>query len=127
MKLGLNPTSFLMIKSKFEFFTPDEIRREIEAILSYAIRCVFGCSQDSRIKSDLDGIVPFDNIFENNLDVSIRNALAILLGESSYDKYEREIEVILEKKLEDWLRTDFFKLHYKKYKKTTSYLADKKR
>lgn len=84
--------------------TETKIQDHVARLVSFYVKKI--------LESDTDGIVPLHQLVEQ-----LRKKLAEDFGENQVDAKEKEIQEILRKSLEDWVRTDYFAFHVNLYKR----------
>jgi hypothetical protein len=85
-----------------------QILEHIERMLSYYVK--------RAIESDEDGIVPFDEMFPDNLINKVRQQIADDFGTDNVDRVEQELYQLLGKNLKEWLAQEYFDFHVSLYK-----------
>ena len=117
-ELEVSPYTVAMVRHEHDLYTRDEKREAAGRLLSYYL----GCAMDRWDLEDLDpedsGIIVFDSDFENNMMSYIRRCIELTYGEDELYEKETEIEEMLNKSIEDWLRNTLFRYHHcKQYRR----------
>ncbi|MBE0449098.1 MAG: Eco57I restriction-modification methylase domain-containing protein, partial [Actinobacteria bacterium] len=86
-----------------------QVRNHVERLISFYVK--------QSVEEDPDGIVPFDESFEDNLLRRVRGKIARDFGEGQVGEIEGEIAEILGKSLGEWLLRDYFDFHVSLYKR----------
>jgi type I restriction-modification system DNA methylase subunit len=84
-------------------------REHVERLISFYIK--------KALESDEDGIVPLDEMFQDNLHNKVREFIAQDFGKERVDKIELEISEILGKSLKKWIEEDYFDFHVSLYRR----------
>jgi len=85
------------------------VREHVGRLISYYIK--------KAVESDEDGIVPFDEMFSDNIFNKVRELIAQDFGKERVDKIELEISEILGKSLKRWIEEDYFDFHVSLYRR----------
>lgn len=113
-EVGVSPISVAMIREKHHLYTKDEKREAAGRLLSYYLGVLFGRwdNLEKQITSTGDGILVFDERFDDNITNRIRECIEATFDDV-YEK-EAEIEDLLNKDMTNWLRENFFRYHHTK-------------
>ena len=85
-----------------------QIIEHIERMLSYFVK--------RAMESDEDGIVPFEEMFPDNLTNKVRELIAENFGADQVDRVEQELYQLLGVTLKEWLAQRYFDFHVSLYK-----------
>jgi hypothetical protein len=90
--------------------------KTVNDLISYYVGCLLGRWNNSYIKPVNDGILPIGSFIfgENDLIEKIYNCIQVSYGDRA-DFIFDEIEMLLNKSIEDYIINDFFEEHSKKY------------
>ena len=116
-KLGVHPYSVYLAKLTLKDSRPIDLSDYCGEILSYFINAIFGRLKLSGQKEDSNGIAPFDPLFSDDILTGLRHCFELVFGENKAFLREKEVEETLGKKIESWLVTDFYRGHYRLYRK----------
>jgi len=117
-ELEISPYTVAMAKHKHDLYTKDEKEEAAGRLLSYYLGCIMGRWDLEELEPVDDVIVVFDDVFEDNLLDLIRDCIEITYGEDEAFEKENEIEDMLRKDIEDWMRNKFFRYHHcKEYRR----------
>ncbi len=117
-ELEVSPHTVVMIRREYDLYTRDEQRKAAGRLLSYYLGVLFGRWENvaGRIDYIKDGILVFDDQFDENVTDRIRECIEVTFDDV-YEK-EAEIEDLLNKNMTDWLRETFFRYHHcKEYRR----------
>jgi hypothetical protein len=116
--LEVSPYTVAMVRHEHDLYTRDEKREAAGRLLSYYLGCIMGRWDLDGLAPDEDGIVVFDESFEDNVTALIRECIELTYGEDELYERETEIEEMLNKSYTDWIRETFFRYHHcKKYRR----------
>jgi type I restriction-modification system DNA methylase subunit len=116
-KLGVHSYSVYLAKLALKTNRQTDLQEFCDEILSYFMASIFGRFELPGISKDSNGIAPRDPLFADDILLGLRHCFEIVFGEKHAFAKEKEIEEILGKKIEDWLVTEFYEGHYRKYRK----------
>lgn len=85
------------------------VSEHVKRLLSYYVK--------KAVESDEDGIVPFDEMFPDNIFNKVLKFIAQDFGKERVDKIEIEISEILGKSLKKWIEEDYFDFHVSLYRR----------
>jgi len=115
--LEISPYTIAQVRRKNDMYTKEEKKEIAGRLLSYFIGVAFGHWDNSeQVIQESDGILVFDEQFDNNLSDNIRQCIE----HSFEDLYEIEakIEECLNKNIGSWLRENYFRYHHcKEYRR----------
>jgi hypothetical protein len=117
-KIDVSPYTIAKARYKHDIYTSDEKQEAAGRLLSYYLGCAMGRWELEGFDPDDNGIIIFDNDFEDYLMSYIRRCIQQTYDED--DLYEREtkIEGMLNKSIEDWFCNTFFRYHHcKEYRR----------
>jgi predicted RNA methylase len=113
---NISPYTIAMLRYEYNLYTDDEIGESAARLLSYYIGCLMGRWQKEQVDSSKDGILAFDELFENNISTGIRNCIRLTF-DNGYE-IESELESKLGRDPINWLRNRFFRYHHcKEYRR----------
>ena len=116
--LEVSPYTVAMVRHEHDLYTRDEKREAAGRLLSYYLGCIMGRWDLDGLAPDEDGIVVFDESFEDNVGALVRECIELTYGEDELYERETEIEEMLGKGYTDWLREMFFRYHHcKEYRR----------
>lgn len=116
--LEVSPYTVAMVCHEHDLYTRDEKREAAGRLLSYYLGCIMGRWDLDGLTPDEDGIVVFDEGFEDNVSALVRECIELTYGEDELYERETEIEEMLSKSYTDWLRETFFRYHHcKEYRR----------
>jgi|GEM_PF-2214867 len=116
-KLEISPYTVAVAKHKHDFYTDDEKEKAAGRLLSYYLGCILGRWDLEGLESDDNGILVFDQTFEDNIMDRIRECIRLTFDQNPYEK-ENEIEEMLGKSIEDWMKQKYFRYHHcKEYRR----------
>ncbi len=106
-----------------QIYSKDELKDCVINILSHYIGCIFGRWGSSQKYIKSDGIVPIDSsiYLEEDMVEQLYNCMALEYGESQVDSIYEQIEKILNKSIEEFIKSEFFNIHKKYYQKRPLY------
>lgn len=117
-ELEISPYTVSMVRHEHDLYTRDEKREAAGRLLSYYLGCAMGRWELEDLDSHNNGIIVFDTDFEDNVMRYMRRCIELIYGEDELYKRENEIEGLLNKDIEDWLRNTFFRYHHcKEYRR----------
>lgn len=110
--LQVSPYTVAILRHEHNLYTNGE--REVAAgrLLSYYLGCIMGRWDLEGCVPDENGILVFDDRFEDNVEDRIRECIELTFDEV-YET-ESEIEAMLGRDLNEWLRERFFRYHHTK-------------
>jgi len=116
-ELEISPYTVAMVKHKHDLYTKDEKEEAAGRLLSYYLGCIMGRWELDGLEPDENGILVFDETFDDDLIDRIRECIELSFGDEAYEK-EREIEDMLGKSIEDWMKNNYFRYHHcKEYRR----------
>ncbi len=117
-KLNVSPYTVAMVRHEHGLYTRDEKQGAAGRLLSYYLGCVMGRWELQGLQSDNNGITVFDDEFDDDVMNCIRRCIELTYGDDKLYERENEIEELLNKDIEDWLRNTFFRYHHcKEYRR----------
>jgi hypothetical protein len=117
-ELDISPYTVAMIRHEHDLYTRDEKREAAGRLLSYYIGCTMGRWEFEHLDPDDNGIIVFDNDFDDNVMGYLRRCIELTYGEDELYEKETKIEEMLNKSIKDWLRNTFFRYHHcKQYRR----------
>jgi hypothetical protein len=117
-ELEVSPYTVAMVRHEHDLYTRDEKRKTAGRLLSYYLGCAMGRWELEGLEPDDDGIIVFDDGFDDNVMRFMRDCIELTYGEDELYSKEQEIEEMLNKDIEDWLRDTFFRYHHcKEYRR----------
>jgi hypothetical protein len=117
-ELEVSPYTVAMVRHEHDLYTLDEKRMVAGRLLSYFLGCAMGRWELEDLTPEDNGIIVFDNDFEDNVTSYVRECIKLTYGEDEIYERETEIEEMLNKGIEDWLRNTFFRYHHcKEYRR----------
>ncbi|USZ70520.1 BREX-1 system adenine-specific DNA-methyltransferase PglX [Natronosalvus halobius] len=113
-KLNVSPYTIAMARRNHSLYSNDRVKESAGRLLSYYFGVLFKRwdNLENQITPTEDGILVFDNQFDNNVTDRIRECIEATFDDV-YEK-EAEIEELLNKDMTDWLRENFFRYHHTK-------------
>jgi hypothetical protein len=106
------------VRHEHDLYTRDEKRETAGRLISYYLGCAMGRWELEDLTPEENGIIVFDNDFEDNVMSYVRGCIKLTYGEDELYERENEIEEMLNKSIEDWLRNTFFRYHHcKEYRR----------
>ncbi|WP_121744814.1 BREX-1 system adenine-specific DNA-methyltransferase PglX [Natronorubrum halophilum] len=116
-EVELSPVSVAKLRYENDLYVRENLKEVCGRLLSYYVGVLFSRWDNlEQITTIEDGILVFDDQFDNNVTDRIRKCI-----EATFDDvYEKEakIEELLNKNMTDWLRENFFRYHHtKKYRR----------
>jgi hypothetical protein len=116
--LEISPYTVAMVRHEHDLYTRDEKREAAGRLLSYYLGCIVGRWNLAGLEPDEDGIIVFDESFEDNVASLVRECIELTYGSDGLYEREYEFEVMLGKDYVDWLRASFFRYHHcKEYRR----------
>ncbi len=113
---NISPYTIAMLRYEYNLYTDDEIEESAARLVSYYVGCLMGRWQKEQVDSSKDGILAFDELFENNISAGIRDCIKLTFN-NAYE-IESELESKLGRNPIDWLRNRFFRYHHcKEYRR----------
>jgi len=107
-----------MIRHEHDLYTRDEKREAVGRLLSYYVGCALGRWELKDMVPSNNEIIAFDSDFEDNVIHYIRKCIELTYSDGELYERETEMEDILNKSIEDWLRNTFFRYHHcKEYRR----------
>jgi hypothetical protein len=117
-ELGVSPYTIAKVRHEHDLYTHDEKRKAAGRLLSYYLGCAMGRWEIEDLAPDDNGIIVFDSDFEDDIMSYMRRCIELTYGEDELYERESEIEEMLNKSIEDWLRNTFFRYHHcKEYRR----------
>lgn len=109
--LEINPISVVALRRELDLINPDDLKHEVENLLTHLI-WELG-------KRDEDGIIPYDDGLQNpSLLHQVRGEIEALFGPDRALAIEAEMDTILGRGgLARWLGDPFFRKHVRQFKK----------
>jgi hypothetical protein len=115
---GVSPYTVAIVRHEHDLYTRDEKRETAGRLISYYLGCAMGRWELEDLTPEENGIIVFDNDFEDNVLSYVRGCIKLTYGEDELYERENEIEEMLNKSIEDWLRNTFFRYHHcKEYRR----------
>ncbi|WP_317176038.1 BREX-1 system adenine-specific DNA-methyltransferase PglX [Halomontanus rarus] len=112
-ELEVSPYTVSLVKYNNNLYSKTERETAAGRQLSYYLGCVFGRWNNlEQITPSEDGILVFDNQFDDNVTHRIRECIEAIFDDVY--KQEAEIEELLNKDMADWLQENFFRYHHTK-------------
>jgi hypothetical protein len=117
-ELEVSPYTVAMVRHVHNLYTRDEKIEPAGRLLSYYLGCAMGRWNLEGLESNDDGIIVFDSDSDDNVMSYIRGCIELSYGEDELYERESEIEEMLNKSIDDWLRNTFFRYHHcKEYRR----------
>jgi hypothetical protein len=117
-EVEISPYTISIVRHEHNLYTRDEKREAAGRLLSYYLGCAMDRWELDGLEPDDDGIITFDSDSENNVMNYVRRCIELSYGENELYEKETEIEEMLNKSIEDWLRNTFFRYHHcKEYRR----------
>ncbi|MDB2247386.1 BREX-1 system adenine-specific DNA-methyltransferase PglX [Halorubrum ezzemoulense] len=113
-KLNVSPYTVAIIRHEFDYYSRDKKREMAGRLLSYYLGCGLGRWNLDGIDSNNDGILGF----EGDVMAHIHKCFESEFGEEEYHNKIQQIEEMLGREIDDWLRNRFFRYyHVDEYKR----------
>jgi len=117
-ELEISPYTVAKVRQEHNLYTRDEKQEAAGRLLSYFLGCAMGRWEHKDLDPDDNGIIVFDSDFEDDVMSYMRSCIELTYGEDELYERESEVEEILNKSIEDWLRNTFFRHHHcKEYRR----------
>ena len=117
-ELEVSPYTVAMARHEHDLYTRDEKRDTAGRLLSYYLGCAMGRWDLDGLESDDNGILIFDNEFDDDVMAYMRRCIELSYSDDELYARESEIEELLNKDIEDWLQNTFFRYHHcKEYRR----------
>ena len=113
-ELEVSPYTVAMVRHEHNLYTRDEKREAAGRLISYYLGCAMGRWEFEELDPDDNGIIVFDSDLDDDVMSYIRRCIELNYGEDKLYEKETEIEEMLNKSIEDWLRNTFFRYHHGK-------------
>lgn len=116
--LEVSPYTVATLLHEHDLYTRDEKQQAAGRLLSYYLGCIMGRWDLEGLEPDEDGIVVFDESFEDNVTSLVQECIELTYSADELYERETEIEDMLGKGYVDWLRESFFRYHHcKEYRR----------
>ncbi|CAG0982638.1 MAG: hypothetical protein OIN86_10055 [Candidatus Methanoperedens sp.] len=110
VQMQINPVSVAAMRIELDIINSKDLKGEVENLLTHFIL--------EQLKNDKDGIIPlYKDATEKTMVRRLVDDMEKMFGEDKVSEILNEIKQILEKDLDGWLSSDFFKRHISQYKK----------
>ncbi|MBU4038082.1 MAG: hypothetical protein KKA35_16800 [Proteobacteria bacterium] len=110
VQMQINLVSVAAMRAELDIINSKDLKHEVENLLTHFIL--------DQLKNDKDGIIPlYKDATEKTMERRLVEDIEKMFGEDKVSEILNEIKQILEKDLEGWLSSDFFKKHVSQYKK----------
>lgn len=110
--LEISPYTVAMVCHKQNLYTRDEKRKTAGRLLSYYLGCAIGRWELDGLVPDEDGIITFDERDGNSVVDYIYDCIELTFGSDELDRMIQDIESLLGRDIEGWLRDRFFRYHH---------------
>jgi hypothetical protein len=110
--LEISPYTVAMVCHEHDLYTQDKKRETAGRLLSYYLGCAVGRWELDGLNPDDDGIISFDRRDDKSVVDFIHECLETSFGSDNLDDTIRDIETLLGRGIEEWLRNRFFRYHH---------------
>jgi type I restriction-modification system DNA methylase subunit len=117
-QLEVSPYTVAMVRHKHDLYTREEKNETAGRLLSYFLGCAMGRWEFEGLNPNDNGIIVFDSDFEDDLMSYMRRCIELTYGDEELYKRETGIEEMLNKSIDHWFRSTFFRYHHcKEYRR----------
>ena len=111
-EIKVSPYTIAAVRHKNDLYSDDKSRETAGRLLSYYIGCTMGRWDLKGLDVDKDGIIVFtENSAEPVIEL-VRECIELTFGTDEVDDKIQELNTLLGKDIEDWLRNRFFRHHH---------------
>jgi hypothetical protein len=117
-ELQISPYTVVMMRHEHDIYTSDERKDIVNGLLSTSLGYAIGRWETENYEIAEDGILVFDDDFDNNILQSLQKTLGRPMNENHVHQTRQEIEEYLNEDVGDWMRNSFFRYHHcKQYRR----------
>jgi hypothetical protein len=111
--LSISPYTVSLIRRKYDLYSQEEMEDMAARQLSYYLGCVLGRWNLERLDPVDDGILSFNGEVMTYIEECMKYT-----SDESVEAKKQDIELMLGRSIEDWLRNRFFRYHHcKEYRR----------